>query len=86
MVKIIPIVITVNGLLHSQSRLQLTNIGIKVHWQRIIRTIMIESACQMRNHIVNRFLPFRDPCYEDYVDHNITEDGTDDSHSLSMSE
>ena len=52
---IIQVVLTKGGFLHKQSRLELEHLGIKLHWKRIIRTIIINNTIDVLTILSNRF-------------------------------
>ena len=92
-VKIIPIIITYGGLINYQSRVEMDDIGLYPNWKFIMRNVVIDCACTLRQFIVNFPNSYKDADFrqmETYkqwiIDSEEYDDGTDDSQSLLMSE
>ena len=49
----IPVVLTIGGLLHKQSRIELERIGIILNWKQLIRTIIINNTIDVLAYISN---------------------------------
>ena len=49
----IPVVLSIGGLLHKQSRIELEQIGIQLNWKQLIRTMIINNTIDVLAYISN---------------------------------